>query len=184
MSNSGMEEDDVKKKIIESVLYFFSFFTFPTSDDTIIFVSLIIFAFLFLFLFIKYLKGGGGGNKSDLSEVMKPPENGVNNRRFRFSRLRRNGRNKAWLDSLDPDELEENDLLNDHDADRLIQFDISTEKVLQEIDPMGTLSKSDSLNSANFKRTLFICQFSECIGIGMATILSVIFIAFFSNLDE
>ena len=161
-------------------------------EDTVIFNALIIFAVLFLYLFIHYLK-----RKPKISEADSSDSTMLQDRRFRFGRLRRNSSLKPWLEPLepqDPFDLNDDDPDLRHDADRLIQSDISTETVLKELDPMGTLSKSSfenpeeggegSVAAASKDMLLCQCQAYEWLGIVLAAAVSFIFIVIFSNMDS
>lgn len=162
-------------------------------EDTIIFSALIIFAVLFLYLFIHYLK-----RKPKTSEADSNSDSTImQDRRFRFGRLRRNSSLKPWLEPLDPQDpfdLNDDDPDLRHDADRLIQSDISTETALKELDPMGTLSKSSfdnleeggegSVAAASKDKWFCQCQAYEWLGIALAAAVSFIFIVIFSNMDS
>lgn len=173
-------------------------FSYPTLEDAGMFCALICLAGLFLYSFIKYLKASPGPGPTDAAEVSQQ-DILMKDRRFRFSRLRSNSRNKAWLESLDPTDpplehqyLDDDITDNRHDADRLIQSDLSPETVMRELDPMGgLLSKPGSgvaLNSlaTNQTRRMMVikCEMKEWLGIGLAAGTSIIFIIIFSNMEE
>ena len=166
----------------------FGYSGLPTLDDALIFCALICCALLFLYSFIKYLKAGL--KRTEDIKTTEKNNTAVQDRRFRFSRLRRDSGHKAWLSSLDPmdpseyedfqdfrdDQDQEDDLVSIHDADRLIQSDISPETVMRDLDPMGTAS-TNPLKALQ-------CEIKEWLGIGLAAGTSIAFILIFSNLEE
>lgn len=173
----------------------FSYTILPTIEDAGMFCALIAFAGLFLYSFIKYLKRSPTRteNPTDTTDNLDiiNIDGSIQDRRFRFGRLRSNSRHKAWLESLDPFDTHESlkyidDIDNIHDADRLIQSDISPETVMRELDPMGTSSKQDSVGALHVtnQRRLIQCEMKEWLGIGLAAGTSIFFMFIFSNIEE
>ena len=143
-------------------------------DDFVILFVLVFLATTFLYFFIRHLLR----KKSTDTQTTEMKRN---TRRHRFGRIRRNSGSKPWLYPLDPLPEQDDDqttLANqydvDHDADKLIQTDISTETVLNQTDPFGVSPMSRGS----------WCKLMDYVGGVLAAILSLLFIFILSRFEE
>lgn len=145
-------------------------------EDLIILFILIFFGITFLYFFIRHLL------RIRRRQVpLKDTKASSEMRRQRFGRIRKNSRGKPWFYPLDPlpkPSKPTESTLNDHDADNLIQSDISTESTLNLHDPFGVSTAS----SAKTKSSWF--EMTDFVGVASAAILSLLFILILSSFEE
>jgi hypothetical protein len=144
----------------------------PDSNDPVdlmILFFLVFCAITFLYFFIRYLL-------RKRSEILASDnKSSRNTRRHRFGRIRKNSGSKPWLYPLDPlPKVETDPPVDDHDADKFIQSDISPETVLRQQDPFGVseIDKDSWLGWMDY------------IGIVTAAFLSFLLIFILSNIEE
>lgn len=144
-------------------------------DDLLILFTLTFFIITFLYFFIRYLLRRRRLHLKQSQSVEKVT------RRYRFGRIRKNSKGRPWLYPLDPlpKRPAKEPTLDDHDADNLIQSDISTESALNLHDPfnVSSLTEKKSKNYSWF-------EMSDLFGVALAAILSLLFIFILSNFEE
>ena len=142
-------------------------------DDLLILFILIFFGTTFLCFFIRYLLRR---RQAGLKDTKTTEDKAT--RRYRFGRIRKNSRGKPWFYPLDPLPKPPAMLIesttNDHDADNLIQSNISTESTLNLHDPFGVSASSAKTKSS----------WTDFVGVASAAILSLVFILILSSFEE
>ena len=142
-------------------------------DDLLILFILIFFGTTFLCFFIQYLLRR---RQAGLKDTKTTEDKAT--RRYRFGRIRKNSRGKPWFYPLDPLPKPPAMLIesttNDHDADNLIQSNISTESTLNLHDPFGVSASSAKTKSS----------WTDFVGVASAAILSLVFILILSSFEE
>lgn len=150
-------------------------------DDLVFWVILTILTLSLIYLFTRYLFKMQLNHRRVVDTELDTRKG--SDRRKRFARLRRNS-SKPWLDHLDilkldtpntPDSVDNQLALQniDHDADELIQSDISTDSVLNQHDPFRVGTPKAIHGGV-----------SEYFGVASAAVLAILSVFILSNLEE
>jgi hypothetical protein len=149
-------------------------------DDLIILFILTFFFIAFLYFFIRYLLRKPRQPQTLTTTSTSKSADNKATRRYRFGRIRKSSQGKPWLYPMDPlPKLPVPSVSDDHDADNLIQLDISTESTLNLHDPFNLFMSSSSRKSNN---SWF--EMSDIFGVVLAAISSLLFILILSNFEE